>query len=234
MVADLGIESEPATPLPARRPRPARVSARRAAGVRAPAGRAGARARPVRRAARAARAAGDAGNGADAARRGRDAEEAPQPPPREASLMGALVWVMIGLAIWHFTIFLPDRFWGGIVGAFLGALARLGHRRASPSTASRFPGRPTRTCSPPSRRCRARSQASPPSTSTACPRATSRSRAGGGPGDPSCPPRPSPWPSRPPSCTPPGTSCWPGRRTPRRPPRRRWPAAARCSRCPRR
>jgi len=36
--------------------------------------------------------------------------------------MGALVWIIIGLAIWHFTIFLPDRFWGGIVGAFLGAL----------------------------------------------------------------------------------------------------------------
>jgi predicted lipid-binding transport protein (Tim44 family) len=36
--------------------------------------------------------------------------------------MAALVWVMVGLAIWHFTIFLPDRFWGGIVGAFLGAL----------------------------------------------------------------------------------------------------------------
>jgi hypothetical protein len=36
--------------------------------------------------------------------------------------MGALVWVMIGLAIWHFTIFVPDRFWGGIVGAFIGAL----------------------------------------------------------------------------------------------------------------
>ena len=29
---------------------------------------------------------------------------------------------MMGLAIWHFTIFLPDRFWGGIVGAFLGSL----------------------------------------------------------------------------------------------------------------
>jgi hypothetical protein len=29
---------------------------------------------------------------------------------------------MMGLALWHFTIFLPDRFWGGIVGAFLGAL----------------------------------------------------------------------------------------------------------------
>ncbi len=36
--------------------------------------------------------------------------------------MSMLVWVMVGLAIWHFTIFLPDRFWGGIVGAFLGAL----------------------------------------------------------------------------------------------------------------
>jgi hypothetical protein len=36
--------------------------------------------------------------------------------------MSMLVWAMTGLAIWHFTIFLPDRFWGGIVGAFLGAL----------------------------------------------------------------------------------------------------------------
>jgi hypothetical protein len=37
--------------------------------------------------------------------------------------MGLLGWVVMGLAIWHFTIFLPDRFWGGIVGAFLGAIA---------------------------------------------------------------------------------------------------------------
>jgi hypothetical protein len=36
--------------------------------------------------------------------------------------MGILAWVMMGLAIWHFTIWLPDRFWGGIVGAFCGAL----------------------------------------------------------------------------------------------------------------
>jgi len=36
--------------------------------------------------------------------------------------MGALVWVMMGLALWHFTIFVPDRFWSGIVGAFLGAV----------------------------------------------------------------------------------------------------------------
>jgi ABC-type Fe3+ transport system permease subunit len=37
--------------------------------------------------------------------------------------MGMLGWVIMGLAIWHFTIFLPDRFWGGIVGALLGSLA---------------------------------------------------------------------------------------------------------------
>jgi hypothetical protein len=36
--------------------------------------------------------------------------------------MGMLGWVIMGLAIWHFTIFLPDRFWGGIVGAFVGSL----------------------------------------------------------------------------------------------------------------
>ena len=27
----------------------------------------------------------------------------------------------MGIALWHFTVFVPDRFWGGIVGAFLGA-----------------------------------------------------------------------------------------------------------------
>jgi hypothetical protein len=36
--------------------------------------------------------------------------------------MGLLAWTMMGLALWHFTIWLPDHFWGGIVGAFLGAL----------------------------------------------------------------------------------------------------------------
>jgi hypothetical protein len=36
--------------------------------------------------------------------------------------MAMFAWIMMGLALWHFTIFLPDRFWGGIVGAFLGAL----------------------------------------------------------------------------------------------------------------
>ena len=37
--------------------------------------------------------------------------------------MGLLSWVMMGLALWHFTIWLPDRFWGGIVGALVGAIA---------------------------------------------------------------------------------------------------------------
>jgi uncharacterized membrane protein YeaQ/YmgE (transglycosylase-associated protein family) len=36
--------------------------------------------------------------------------------------MGMLAWVIMGLALWHFTIWLPDRYWGGIVGAFIGAL----------------------------------------------------------------------------------------------------------------
>ena len=37
--------------------------------------------------------------------------------------MGALAWTMMGLALWHFTIFLPDRCWGGIIGAFLGCMS---------------------------------------------------------------------------------------------------------------
>jgi uncharacterized membrane protein len=37
--------------------------------------------------------------------------------------MAALVWFTMGIAIWHFTVFVPDRFRGGIVGAFLGAVA---------------------------------------------------------------------------------------------------------------
>ena len=36
--------------------------------------------------------------------------------------MAMFAWIMMGLALWHFAIFLPDRYWGGIVGAFLGAL----------------------------------------------------------------------------------------------------------------
>jgi hypothetical protein len=37
--------------------------------------------------------------------------------------MSMLVWVMMGIAIWHFAVWVPDRFYGGIVGAFLAAIA---------------------------------------------------------------------------------------------------------------
>jgi hypothetical protein len=40
--------------------------------------------------------------------------------------MSLVVWVMMGIAVWHFTVFLPDRFWGGIVGAFLAAFLAAG------------------------------------------------------------------------------------------------------------
>jgi hypothetical protein len=33
-----------------------------------------------------------------------------------------LAWVIMGIAIWHFAIWLPDHSWGGIVGAFIGSL----------------------------------------------------------------------------------------------------------------
>ena len=40
--------------------------------------------------------------------------------------MSMLVWVMMGIALWHFTVFVPDRFWGGIVGAFVAAIIGAG------------------------------------------------------------------------------------------------------------
>jgi ABC-type Fe3+ transport system permease subunit len=36
--------------------------------------------------------------------------------------MALLVFFIMGIALWHFTVFLPDHFWQGIVGAFLGAV----------------------------------------------------------------------------------------------------------------
>ena len=36
--------------------------------------------------------------------------------------MALLVWVMVAISLWHFTVFLPDRWWAGIVGAFAGAV----------------------------------------------------------------------------------------------------------------
>lgn len=36
--------------------------------------------------------------------------------------MALLVFFIMGIALWHFTVFVPDRFWQGIVGAFVGAV----------------------------------------------------------------------------------------------------------------
>jgi outer membrane lipoprotein SlyB len=35
--------------------------------------------------------------------------------------MAVIVWFTMGIALWHYTVFLPDRFWQGIIGALLGA-----------------------------------------------------------------------------------------------------------------
>ena len=37
--------------------------------------------------------------------------------------MAMLVWITLGVALWHFTVFVPDRFVGGIIGAFLASVA---------------------------------------------------------------------------------------------------------------
>ncbi len=50
--------------------------------------------------------------------------------------MALLVWFTMGIALWHFTVFLPDHFWQGIVGAFLGAVDR---RDRSSARSSRSP-----------------------------------------------------------------------------------------------
>jgi hypothetical protein len=36
--------------------------------------------------------------------------------------MSVFVWAMVGIALWHFAILVPDKFHGGIIGAFLAAL----------------------------------------------------------------------------------------------------------------
>jgi uncharacterized membrane protein YeaQ/YmgE (transglycosylase-associated protein family) len=36
--------------------------------------------------------------------------------------VSVFVWVMMGIAIWHACILVPDRFYGGIIGAFLAAV----------------------------------------------------------------------------------------------------------------
>lgn len=37
--------------------------------------------------------------------------------------MSILVWTMTGMAVWHFAVLVPDKFTGGIIGAFLAGVA---------------------------------------------------------------------------------------------------------------
>ena len=41
--------------------------------------------------------------------------------------MSLFVWVLVGMALWHFTVLLPDRFSGGIIGALITAVAGAEH-----------------------------------------------------------------------------------------------------------
>lgn len=36
--------------------------------------------------------------------------------------MSIVIWFTVALALWHFTIYVPDRFWQGIIGALLGCV----------------------------------------------------------------------------------------------------------------
>lgn len=37
--------------------------------------------------------------------------------------MSVVIWVMMGIAAWHFAVLIPDKFWGGIIGALFAATA---------------------------------------------------------------------------------------------------------------
>lgn len=37
--------------------------------------------------------------------------------------MSVFVWVMVGVALWHLSVLVPDRFYGGIIGALIAAIA---------------------------------------------------------------------------------------------------------------
>ncbi|MFL5859901.1 MAG: hypothetical protein ACJ780_03855 [Solirubrobacteraceae bacterium] len=36
--------------------------------------------------------------------------------------MSVFVWVMVGAALWHLSVLVPDRFFGGIVGALIASV----------------------------------------------------------------------------------------------------------------
>ena len=82
--------------------------------------------------------------------------------------MALLVWFTMGIALWHFTVFLPDRFWQGIVGAFLGSVIGAIVFGAIVEIASGRRPRQHRPCDRADRGSRASRSASRSSTRSAC------------------------------------------------------------------
>ena len=37
--------------------------------------------------------------------------------------MSVFVWIIMGVAIWHLAVLVPDRFYGGIIGSFIAAVS---------------------------------------------------------------------------------------------------------------
>ena len=107
--------------------------------------------------------------------RRRQAQATAQQAPREAIAMGLLAWAMMGIAIWHFAIFIPDRFWARHRRQLRLRADRRGHRRLRRLRASTSPARTRSSSRPRSRRSPARCSASASPTGSACARATSRS-----------------------------------------------------------
>src|SRR5215218_1835641 len=78
---------------------------------------------PHRRRATAPRRRGRSSASSDVAASSDDGESTGGIDERRGGLMAAVVWFTVAIALWHFTVFVPDRFWAGIVGALLGAIA---------------------------------------------------------------------------------------------------------------
>lgn len=63
------------------------------------------------------------GPAADGAALGNDPGYTIIPSGVGAHAMSVFVWVMTGVAFWHFSVLVPDRFYGGVIGALVAAVA---------------------------------------------------------------------------------------------------------------
>src|SRR5215208_3753232 len=70
---------------------------------------------PHRRRPMAPRRRGRSSASSDDAASSDDGESTGGIDERRGRLMAAVVWFTVAIALWHFTVFVPDRFWAGIV-----------------------------------------------------------------------------------------------------------------------